>query len=125
MGAILTAEGDGRAVLLADFSGAEMASGSFVTCLDLADANAHEAHEALATSEAAFVVSTSDAASLEDARAHAAWMREQDVACGLLLLPVSGGLTSAEAERRSGLPVCGVLKTAKQIAAVAGRLVRD
>ena len=41
------------------------------------------------------------------------------------LLPVSGGLTSAEAERGSGLPVCGVLKTAKQIAAVAGRLVRD
>ena len=68
---ILTAEGDGRAVLLADFSGTQMASESFVTCLDLADANAHEAREALGMSEAAFVVSTSDAASLEDARAHA------------------------------------------------------
>ena len=49
---ILTAEGDGRAVLLADFSGTQMASESFVTCLDLADANAHEAREALGMSAA-------------------------------------------------------------------------
>ncbi len=74
MRVILTAEGDGRAVLLADFSGTAMASASVVTCLDLADANAKEARKALGMSEAAFVVSTSDETSLEDARAQAAWM---------------------------------------------------
>jgi hypothetical protein len=131
MGVCLTAEGDGRAVLLADFSGAEMASESFVTCLDLADANAQQAREALCRSEATFVVATSDAASVEDARAQAAWMlptlrgQGQDVACGLLLVPVLGGLTLFEAERRSGLPLCGVLKTANQIANVARAMVQD
>jgi len=119
---ILTAEGDGRAVLLADFSGAEMASESFVTCVDLADANAYEARKALGMSEAAFVVSTSDAASLEDARAQGFWI---DVACGLLLVPVLGGLNSAEAEQLTRLPVCGVLKTPSQIAKVARAIVQD
>ena len=122
MGVILTAEGDGRAVLVADFSGAEMASESFVTCVDLADANAYEARKALGMSEAAFVVSTSDAASLEDARAQGFWI---DVACGLLLVPVLGGLNSAEAEQLTGLPVCGVLKTPSQIAKVARAIVQD
>jgi hypothetical protein len=108
-----------------------MASETFVTCLDLADANAHEARQALSVSEAAFVVSTSDAASIEDARAQAAWIlptlrgQGDDVACGLLLVPVAGGLTAAEAEKRSGLPVCGVLRTASQIAKVARGIVLD
>lgn len=131
MGACLTAEGDGRAVLLADFSGTGMASEAFVTCLDLADASGHEAREALRMSEAAFVVATSDVASIEDARAHAAWMlptlrgQGQDVACGLLLVPVLGGLPPAEAEKRSGLPLCGVLKTANHVARVARRMALD
>ena len=131
LGVILTAEGDGRAVLLADFSGTEMASELFVTCLDLADANTQEARQALGMSEATFVVSTSDAASLEDARAQAAWMlptlrgQGQDVPCGLLLLPVLDGLNSAEAEQLTGLPVCGVLKTPSQIAKVARAIVQD
>ncbi len=131
MGVCLTAEGDGRAVLLADFSGTEMASEGFVTCLDLADASAHEAREALRMSEAAFVVATSDAASVEDARAQAAWMlptlrgQGQDAACGLLLVPVQGGLPPAEAEKRIGLPLCGVLKTANQMTRVARRIALD
>ena len=131
MGVILTVEGDGRAVLLADFSGTEMASELFVTCLDLADANTQEARQSLGMSEATFVVSTSDAASLEDARAQAAWMlptlrgQGQDVPCGLLLLPVLDGLNSAEAEQLTGLPVCGVLKTPSQIAKVARAIVQD
>jgi hypothetical protein len=131
MGVCLTAEGDGRAVLLADFSGTQMASESFVTCLDLADANAQEAREALGMSQAAFVVATSDAASIEDARAQVVWMRhalpsqQQGVTCGLLLVPVLGGLTAAEAAQRSELPVCGVLKTSRQIAKVARAMVQD
>ena len=131
MGVCLTTEGDSRAVLLADFSGTKMASESFVTCLDLADASAHEAREALGMSEAAFVVATSDAASIEDARAQAAWMlptlrgRGQGVACGLLLVPVLGGLPPAKAEKRIGLPLCGVLKTANQVTRVARRIALD
>jgi len=131
MGVFLTSEGDGRAVLLADFSCTEMASEAFVTCLDLADANAREAREALGVAEAVFVVSTSDAASIEDARSQVAWIsptlraRGQDVACGLLLVPVLGGFPSAEAEQRTGLPVCGVLKTASQFAKVARRILQD
>lgn len=131
MGGCLTAEGDGRAVLLADFSGTGMASEAFFTCLDLADATAQEAREALRKSEAAFVVATSDAPSIEDARAQAAWVlptlrgQGQDRACGLLLVPVLGGLPPAEAEKRIGLPLCGVLKTANQMARVARRFALD
>jgi hypothetical protein len=131
MGVCLRAEGDGRAVLLADFSGTRMASETFVTCLDLADANPHEARQALGMSEAVFVVSTSDAASLEDARTQAAWIlptlrgQGQDAACGLLLVPVLGGLASAEAEQGTGLPVCGVLKAPRQIVQVARRMLQD
>ena len=131
MGVCLTAEGDGRAVLLADFSGTEMASEAFVTCLDLADASAHEAREALGMSEAAFVVATSDEASIENARTQAAWMlptlrgQGQNAACGLLLVPVLGGLTPVEAEKRIGLPLCGVLKTANQVARIARRMALD
>jgi hypothetical protein len=131
MGVCLTAEGDGRAVLLADFSGTGMASEAFVTCLDLADASEPEAREALRMSEAAFVVATSDAASIEDACAQTAWMlptlraQGQGAACGLLLVPVLGGLPPAEAEKRIGLPLCGVLKTANQVARVARRMALD
>jgi hypothetical protein len=125
MGVCLTAEGDGRAVLLADFSGVEMASDAFVTCLDLADANAQEAHEALGLSEAAFVVSTNDAVSLEDARCQSARVARESVPCGLLLVPVLGGLPAIEAEQRSGLRLCGILETPRQIARVARRLIQD
>ncbi len=125
MGVCLTAEGDGRAVLLADFSGTLMASEAFVTCLDLADANAPEAREALRMSEAAFVVATSDTASLEDARSQGVRVAREKVPCGLLLVPVAGGLTAAEAEQQSGLPLCGVLKTPRQIARVARGLIQD
>ena len=85
----------------------------------------HEAREALRMSEAAFVVSTSDAASLEEARAQSVRVEREKVPCGLLLVPVLGGLTTAEAEKRTGLPVCGVLRTASQIAKVAHRMVQD
>lgn len=125
MGVCLTAEGDGRAVLLADFSGIQMASESFVTCLDLTDANAPEAREALRMSEAAFVVATSDTASLADARSQGVRAAREKVPCGLLLVPVAGGLTAAEAEHHSGLPLCGVLKTPRQIARVARGLIQD
>ena len=82
-----------------------MVSESFVTYLDLADAKAHEAREALRNARKLPLWSrTSDAASLGDACAQSVWMlrtlgcQGQDVACGLLLVPVLNGLTSAEAE---------------------------
>jgi hypothetical protein len=125
MAVCLTTEGDGRAVLLADFSGTQMASDAFVTCLDLTDANARDAREALRMSEIAFVVSASDAVSLEDARRQSARVERENVPCGLLLVPVLGGVTAYEAEQRSGLPLCGVLKTPQQIARLARVLIQD
>jgi hypothetical protein len=127
----LAAEGDNRAVLLADFSGAQMAGESFITCLDLTDANPAQAREAIGVSEAVFVVSASDRASIEDARAHAGWLQyilrcfRRDEACGLLLVPVSHGLTAAEAEARVGLPVCGVFRTQNHIAQLARWIIQE
>ena len=131
MRAHLGAEGDDRSVLLADFSGVKMASESLITCVDLADANPPEARAAIGASEAIFVVSASDPASLDDARNQAAWLRyilsslRRDGNCGLLLLPVSRGLKAAQAGERVGLPVCGVLKTKTHIAQVAGRIIEQ
>jgi len=131
MGDYLAAEGDVRSVLLAGFSGTSMVSRSWITCLDLSGANPREAREALGISEAVFVVSATDPASIEDARAQAAWMlpalrsHRKENACGLLLVPVSGGVTSDTAEKRTGLPVCGVLRTPQHIAELARRIVED
>jgi hypothetical protein len=127
----VAAEGDGRTVLLADFSGAQMEPTSSVTCLDLADANPAEARQAISISEAVFVVSETDPASIEDACAQAAWLQylqhslRRTEACGLLLVPVSGGMSAAEAERRIGLPVCGVLRSASHIDQLARWITQE
>jgi len=131
MRAHLAAEGDGRAVLLADFSSAQMAGASCITCLDLTDANPVQARESIGVSEAVFVVSASDPASIEDARAHAAWLRyilrsfRREEACGLLLVPAAQGLTADEAEVSVGLPVCGVFKTQNHIAQLARWIIQE
>lgn len=131
MRAYLAAEGDGRAVLLADFSGDQMWPESSIACLDLADANPAHARDAIGVSEAVFVVSATDPASIEDARTHAAWLHyvlrslRRDEACGLLLVPVSGGVTAAEAEESVGLPVCGVLRTPSHIAQLARWIAQE
>ncbi len=131
MRACLAAEGDGRTVLLANFLDFQRALLSSITCVEMDDADPAKARLAIGVSEAVFVVTATDPASLEDARAQAAWVQyvlrslHRDDICGLLLVPVYGGLTAAEAEDSVGLPVCGVLKTESHIAQLARWIAQE
>jgi hypothetical protein len=130
IGASLDA-GDDRTVLLADFSGSQARPGSSIIFKDLSDADPAQASEAIRVSEAVFVVSTTDPASVEDACAHAALLRhmmrslKRDDACGLLLVPTPGGIPEVEAEQWIGLPMCGVLRNSDQIAQLARCIAQD
>jgi hypothetical protein len=131
IGAYLADAGDGRTVLLADFSGHLNHPRSCIICKDLADADPAEASEAIRVSEAVFLVSTTDPDSVEDACAHAAWLRYvmrsfgREDACGLLLVPTRGGIPEMEAEHRIGLPMCGVFKSAEHTAQLARWFAQD
>jgi len=131
IGAHLASAGDARSVLLADFSSLQSHPRSSIICMDLADADPAEASEAIRVSEAVFLVSTTAPASVEDACAHAAWLRyvmrsfERDDACGLLLVPTPGGIPEAQAERRIGLPMCGVFRSADHTAQLARWIAQD
>ena len=131
IGAYLADAGDDRTVLLADFSSPQNHPKSMIICMDLADADPAEASEAIRVSEAVFLVSTTDPASVEDACAHAAWLRyvmrsfERDDACGLLLVPTPGGIPEVEAEHRIGLPMCGVFRSADHTAELARWIAQD
>jgi len=128
MRACLAAEGVARSNLLADFLG-EMTSS--IACVDLNQSDPGQARETIRSAEAVFVVCAGDPASIEDARAQAAWVQpvlgsmHREEACGLLLLPVSDGLRATEAEETLGLPVCGMLKTDGQIARLARWIVQE
>ena len=123
--------GDHRTVRLADFLGAEKDLMSSVTCMDLADADPAEAREAIRASEVIFVVSATDPVSIEDACAQAAWLQyvlrslQREEACGLLLVPTPGGITTDEAEQRTGLPVCGVFRSTNHTAQLARWIVQN
>jgi hypothetical protein len=131
IGAYLADSGGDRAVLLADFSGSQSHPTSSILCKDLSDADPAEAAEAIRVSQAVFLVTTTDLASVKDACAHAAWLRyvlrslQRDDACGLLLVPTPGGMPAVEVERRLGLPVCGVFRTADHIAQLARWIAQD
>ena len=131
IGAYLADAGDDRTVLLADFFGPQSHPRPSILCLDLSAANPAEASEAIKVSEAVFLVSNTDPASIEDACAHAAWLRyvmrslQRDDACGLLLLPTPGGIAEVEAERRIGLPMCGVFRGAEHTAQLARWIAQE
>ncbi len=123
--------GDHRTVRLANFLSAEKDPMPSITCMDLADAGPAEAREAIRVSEAIFVVSATDRVSIEDACAQAAWLQyvlrslQREEPCGLLLVPAPGGITTAEAEQRTGLPVCGVFRSTDHTAQLARCLAQD
>jgi hypothetical protein len=131
IGAYLVDSGGDRTVLLADFSGSQAHPPSSILCKDLSDADPAEATEAIRVSQAVFLVTTTDPASVEDACAHAAWLGyvlrslQRDNACGLLLVPTPGGMPEVEAERRIGLPMCGVFRTADHTAQLARWIAQD
>ena len=122
---------DPRTVLLADFardSGACLtAQRSTIICADLSQANPGAEWLAVSLSEAIFVVSSTDPASLEGARDKAERLRavKRDDCCGLLLVPSAGGVTVQEAEEITGLPVCGLLRQDSDLERLARWLAQD
>jgi len=131
IGAHLADAGDDRAVLLADFPNSQNNSRSTILCKDLSEADPAEATEAIKDSEAVFLVSATDPASVEDACAHAAWLRyvmrslQRENDCGLLLVPTPDGISEVEAEHRIGLPMCGVFRSAEHTAQLARWIAQD
>ena len=71
----------------------------------------------LRASDAIFLVSGSDAASIEGAREKMEWLRSIDLAerCGMLLEHTRHGVTAAEVEDLSGVAVCSVVENGRQI----------
>jgi len=88
-----------------------------VTCADLTEAKEVVALEVLRQADSIFIVSNSDAASLEMVQFKARWLRTIDLGhnSGLLLRRVPGGSSPAEVEERTGLPVCATIDSADQL----------
>ena len=131
IGAHLADVRDDGADVLANFPGSLCDTKSPIICKDLSAADLAQAAETIRASDAVFVVSTTDPASVNDAHAHATLLRHmmralhREPACGLLLVPTPGGIPEIEAEQRIGLPMCGVLRSTDHIAQLARSIVLD
>jgi hypothetical protein len=97
-----------------------------IVCADLTAAPAAQAAEVLRAAAAIFLVTGSDSKSLEGVAENMAWLRSAvftntDAAdqCALLLEHAPNGANAAEAERQTGVPVCGLVENAAQIAQLA------
>jgi len=127
----LQADGDSRTVLLADFqrgTGIRITPKPFaITCADLSLASPGQEWLAVKQSEAAFIVTATDAVSMVEAREKAAWMRamKPDESCGLLLLETPGGASAREAEDITGLPVCASLRNDGDISKLARWIAQE
>ena len=88
-----------------------------ITCADLTEAKEVVALEVLRHADSIFIVSSSDAASLDMVKYKARWLRTIDLGhnSGLLLRRVPGGSSPAEAEERTGLPVCATVDSGEQL----------
>lgn len=86
-------------------------------CADLTGARAAHAIEVLRASDAIFLVSGSDHASLEGVCEKNEWLRAIDLSerVGLLVRRSAGGVDADEVERITGLPVCSLIETGEQI----------
>jgi hypothetical protein len=95
-----------------------------VTCADLSEAKESPAQEVLRHSNSIFLVTNSDPSSLELAKYRAAWLRSLGLEdrSGLLLNRVAAGVGGAEAEDRTGLPVCSVMHDRHELNRLAGWL---
>ncbi len=92
-----------------------------VTCADLSEAKESSALEVLRHSDSIFLVSNSDRESIELCRYRAAWLRSMDLEdrSGILLNRVRGGLSGAEAEDRTGLPVSATVTNERELQSLA------
>ncbi|HEY1754806.1 MAG TPA: hypothetical protein VGG72_05385 [Bryobacteraceae bacterium] len=95
-----------------------------VTCADLSEAKESSALEVLRHADSIFLVTTSDSSSVELARYRAAWLRSMDLEerSAVLLHRVSGGISGAEAEDRTGLPVCAAVDNHEELSRLSGWL---
>lgn len=88
-----------------------------IVCADLTGAREAHAVQVLRASDAIFIVSGSDAASIEGAREKIEWLRSIDLddRCGMLLEHTPHGVTAAEVEDSTGVAVCSLVEDAQQI----------
>lgn len=95
-----------------------------VVCADLSEARESSALEVLRSADSIFLVSNSSRQSIEQARYRAAWLRSMDLEdrTALLLDRVGGEASGAEAEERTGLPVCATVNKATDLHSLAGWL---
>jgi Flp pilus assembly CpaE family ATPase len=92
-----------------------------IVCADLTGARESHAAEVLRAADSVFLVTGSDGPSLEGVRQKLEWLRSLNLAdeCGLLLEHTPHGVTAADAEEITGVPVCSVVETAAQIEQLA------
>lgn len=90
-------------------------------CADLTGARAAHALEVLRASDAIFLITDSDLASLEGVREKAEWLRSIDLSdrVGLLVRRTAGGPGANEIEDLTGMPVCSLIETDAQIKQLA------
>ena len=90
-------------------------------CADLTGAKEAHGLEVLRASEAIFLVATSTHSSLEGVCEKSSWLHQIDLGerCALLLERVPNGVSAAEAEDITGLPVCSLIESDAQIRQLA------
>ena len=88
-----------------------------VTCADISEAKESSALEVLRHADSIFLVTNSDRSSIDSARYRTAWLRSMDLEdrSALLLHRVAGGVSGAEAEDRTGLPVCAAVDDHREL----------
>lgn len=92
-----------------------------ITCADLSEAKESSALEVFRHADSIFLVANSDLQSIEQTRYRAAWLRSMDLEdrAALLLNRVRGGISGAEAEDRTGLPVCSTVDSLRDLRRLA------
>jgi Flp pilus assembly CpaE family ATPase len=92
-----------------------------ITCIDLCEARESPALEVLRHSDSIFLVTNSDQSSIELATSRAEWLRslELEDRSALLLNRVAGGISGAEAEDRTELPVCATVDDRRELRSLA------
>jgi len=129
--AYLASDPEGRTVALADFRRQQdnrlSPKPSTITCADLSHADAAQEAYAIHFSDAIFVISTGDQASLAIAREKAEALRSlrPEECHGLIFLPMPGGVSSAQAEHITGLPVCAVIRQPSHLDQLARWIAQD
>jgi hypothetical protein len=98
-----------------------------IVCADLTGAQESHALPVLRASDAIFLVSGSDGASIEGIRDKMEFLRSVDLAerCGILLEHTPHGVNADHVEDLTGAPVCSLIETAQHIDQLANWLAAN